>query len=79
MEQIIAITSKWQIHIPLKIRQDLNWTKPSLVKISAQKQKIILQPQPSQILKLAGKFSHKKPVRKINLEKIRDFIDYSQL
>jgi hypothetical protein len=33
----------------------------------------------SQILKLAGKYKNRKPAVKLNIEKIREKIDYSSL
>ncbi|MBI4999174.1 hypothetical protein HZB97_00125 [Candidatus Gottesmanbacteria bacterium] len=79
MNQTIAITPKWQIHIPVRFRQALNLTTPGLVEIKLVRKEMVLKPKTSPVLKLAGKYRHLKPVKKINIERIRDYIDYSSL
>lgn len=76
METYATITSKFQLHIPVKIRRKAGLTHHGRVKIRADKNKIIITPQKSDILKWAGKFKVKNP---IPAEKIRDYIDYSDL
>ncbi len=53
--------------------------KPGLAEIEAVKNTIVIRPKSSPILKLAGKYRQKKLVQKINIERIRDKIDYSKL
>lgn len=79
MEATIAVTSKWQIHIPKAFRAALGPKKPSMVKIKAEKKKLIITPKRSNILDLAGKF-HKYYLKnkKIDIDNIRDYIDYSK-
>ena len=79
METTISITSKCQIHIPKKMRHFLGKKKPGLVKIKAQKNKLIIMPDKSNILDLAGKY-HKYYLKNkhININRIRDYIDYSR-
>lgn len=79
MQTTIAITSKWQIHIPKAARKALNLTKPSRVEVETKGNKLVLTPIESPILKLAGKYEKYAKGKKINLAKIRDYIDYSDL
>jgi len=79
MEQTIAITPKGQIHIPVDFRKVLGLTAPGLAEIKISKRGLIIKPKKSPILELAGKYKNKKPIIKLNLEKIREKIDYSSL
>ncbi len=80
MSQTISITSKWQIHIPVAIRQKLNLTHPSQASIKAtSKGEILIKPKKGGVLSLAGKYKDLKPNKKIDVDNIRDYIDYSQL
>ncbi|OGD62743.1 hypothetical protein A2160_04735 [Candidatus Beckwithbacteria bacterium RBG_13_42_9] len=79
MEQTITITPKWQIHIPLKIREELGLTKPMTAKIRVEREKMVITPVKSSLLAFAGKFKDQIQKKKIDLDKIRDKIDYSQL
>ena len=79
MEATIAVTSKWQIHIPKAMRSVLGKKKPGMVTMKAQKGKLVITPQKGSILDLAGKF-HKYYLKnkRIDIDHIRDYIDYSQ-
>ncbi len=79
MMQTIAITPQWQIYIPLEARQILGLLKPGLAEIRVVQDEIIIKPKPSLVLQLAGKYRQRRSAQKINIEKIRDQIDYSQL
>lgn len=79
MNRTISITPKWQIHIPVEFREVLGLEKPGLAEIKLVKKAIVVEPKKSSILKLAGKYRRRKPTKKLNLEKIREKIDYSQL
>lgn len=79
MTQTITITPRWQIHIPLKIRKQLNLTLPGKAEIQAINKNIVIKPQPSLLLKMSGKYKEIAKKRKVNLENIRDVIDYNQL
>lgn len=79
MNQTISITSKWQIHIPVSIRKRLKIEKPSQAEISVRGDEIVVKPKKSKILEMAGKYQHLKPVKPINLDRIRDYIDYSEM
>jgi len=77
--QTISITPKWQIHIPVRFRKILGLVKPGIAEIEIVRDAIVIRPKPSPILKLAGKYQGKKPVKKIDIAKIRDEINYSKL
>ena len=79
MLKTISITPKWQIHIPAEFRKILGLVKPGRAEMEIIKDAIVIRPKPSPILKLAGKYRDRKPLRKIDIEKIRDKIDYSKL
>lgn len=76
METYVTITSKFQVHLPVKIRQKAGITKHGRAKVKATKGKIVIEPVQSDILAHAGKYKVKNP---IPVEKIRDYIDYSDL
>lgn len=77
--QIVSITPKWQIHIPVAIRKKLKLEKPSQAIMTIKDNAIVIQPTKSKILSMGGKYKHLKPVKPINIDKIRDYIDYSDL
>lgn len=76
--QTVSITSKWQIHIPVAIRKKLKLEKPSQATIVVEGERIVIKPKKSKILQMAGKYRTLKPIRPINIDRIRDYIDYSQ-
>lgn len=78
MQATISVTSKWQIHIPKAVRQALKLTKPGRVEMRLDRNKLVLTPMESKILKLAGKYAKYAKAKKVNLEGIRDYIDYSK-
>lgn len=81
MQQTISVTSKWQIHIPKDARKVFGLKKPGMVNIKAKKGQIVITPRKKSILDLAGKYHYllNKKTKKININKIRDYIDYSDL
>ncbi len=81
MQTTISITSKWQIHIPKEARKALGLKKPGRIEIKTKKGTLILTSPKKSILDLAGKYHYllNKKTRKINIDKIRDYIDYSNL
>lgn len=82
METSVTVTPKFQVSIPVSIRKYLGMTRHGKAKISARlvgKRKIItLEPEEDDILSLAGIFKGSKPVRPVDVDNIRDEIDYSQ-
>lgn len=79
MEQTITITPQWQIYIPIQIREILDLVRPSTAKVEVKAGKIVITPQKSPLLKLGGKYKSLFKQRPIDLEKIREQIDYSKL
>ncbi|MBM3209111.1 AbrB/MazE/SpoVT family DNA-binding domain-containing protein [Candidatus Shapirobacteria bacterium] len=77
--QTIAITPRWQIHLPVAFRKKLGIDRPGLVEVSLTKKTIIIKPKASPLLRLAGKYRGKTPVSQIDVDKIRESIDYSAL
>lgn len=79
MSQTIAITRQWQIHIPKALREAIGLDKPTMADIKAEKGKLIITPKKSGIFKFAGKYAKYAKNKKIDLDNIRDYIDYSDL
>lgn len=79
MKQTINITPKWQVYIPVSIRKALNLKEPKQAEIRVEEGVIVIEPQKNPVTEMAGKYKNIKPKKKINLEKIRDEIDYSNL
>lgn len=75
----ISITNKWQIHIPKSLRSNFGLDKPARVAITAERGKIIITPAKSTIMQYAGKLHEKFTKKKINIDQVRDLIDYSNL
>ena len=78
MQTTISITKRWQIHIPKAARKALKLTKPGQIQIKLKENKLELTPVESKILKLAGKYEKYAKGKRINLDRIRDYIDYSK-
>lgn len=78
MQTTISITRKWQIHIPKAARKALKMEKPGRVEIEVQGSKLVVTPTKSRILELAGKYEKYATGKKVNLDRIRDYIDYSK-
>ncbi|MBI2414251.1 AbrB/MazE/SpoVT family DNA-binding domain-containing protein [candidate division WWE3 bacterium] len=80
MSTYSAITSKYQIHIPKEIRKQLMLTKPGKAKITAMEGKIIIEPvTKTSLLDLAKKLEKYTKGKDIDIDNIRDLIDYSDL
>ena len=75
---LTTITPKFQVHIPVEIRKKAGLTKHGRAKIDAKDGKIIIESfsEKEDIMSLAGTI---KPRKDINPDKIRDYIDYSDL
>lgn len=74
MSSFTTITPKFQVHIPVSIRQEAGLTKHGKAIVSVEKSKIIIEPIRSKFMSLGGKYKVSKP---IPAEKIRNFVDYS--
>ncbi len=76
MDVIATITPKFQIHIPVAIRKKAGFTQHGLVRMRADRGRIVIEKRKGKsILDLAGAFRVKNP---IPADKIRDYIDYSR-
>jgi len=53
-------------------------TKPSRAKISVRNKKIVVEPIKSEIFKAAGSLAGVKPTVQIDIDNVRDYVDYSQ-
>lgn len=74
-----TITPKYQLHIPIAIRKAAGLERHGKAIIRTDGNKIIVEPiKESPILKLAGSLRGKKPIKKIDLDNIRDYIDYGR-
>ena len=79
MPTLTTITSNWQVYIPQDIRKTAKLTKPYQVHIKVNKNKeIVIKPIKSKFLAAAGSLAGIKPTKKIDIDNIRDFIDYGQ-
>lgn len=78
MATTITITRQWQIYIPNRIRSKLGLTVPGQAKVEVKGKKLIITPQKSEVLKLAGKYKHLYRKKPIDIDNIRDYIDYSK-
>ncbi|OIO17866.1 hypothetical protein COV53_04945 [Candidatus Gottesmanbacteria bacterium CG11_big_fil_rev_8_21_14_0_20_37_11] len=79
MLQTITITPKWQIYIPEKIRLAIGLFKPTRAEITVRQGTILIKPKKSRLLQMAGKYHHLSKNKKIDLDNIRDVIDYSNI
>lgn len=77
MQTTATITPKFQIHLPVAIRLKAGFVHHGPVRIRADAGRIIIEKRKGKsILDLGGKFRVKNP---IPADKIRDYIDYSDL
>ncbi len=80
MEQTAILTSKFQIHLPKKIREKAGFFTHGPVVVRADKGEIVIRKRKGKsILDLAGSFKPKGKMKNINIDNIRDYIDYSDL
>ena len=79
MTTTVSITSQWQIYLPQKIRQAMGLKYPTQAKLTVKNKKLTVTPTTSPYLKLVGKYTHIKPVRPINLDRIRDDVNYTEI
>lgn len=79
MNTTITITQQWQIYIPEKVRELLNLADPVRARLEVKDKSIVITPQKSAVLSLAGKYKALAAKKRIDLDRIRERIDYSQL
>ena len=77
MTATIAITSNWQLHVPVAARKMLRMKKPGVVTVRAKSGQMIITPKKSKILTLGGSLNKNFKRKPVDVDKIRDFIDYS--
>ena len=76
MEQIVIITSKFQVHIPKKIREKAGILTHGPVIIRADRGKIVIEKRKGKsIIDLAGSIKPKGKAKNIDIDNIRDHID----
>lgn len=77
MQTTISMTSNWQIHLPLEMRLKLGIDRATQFFAKIQNGTIVLKPQKEiPMMKYFGAFKSKK---KLDMENLRDYIDYSDL
>jgi len=76
--QYTTITPKFQVHLPVEVRKKAGLKTHGRAKIKASGKKIIIEPirEKDSIMKLAGSV---KPKKGIDIDNIRDYIDYSDI
>ncbi len=80
LEVTATITPKFQIHLPVAIRKQAGFTHHGPVRIRADAGRIIIEKRKGKsILDLAGKYRPKGARVHIDLDNIRDYIDYGRL
>lgn len=76
MEQTVTLTSKFQLHIPKKIREKAGFFTHGPVVMRADKGEIVIRKRKGKsILDLAGSIKPKGKAKNIDLDNIRDYID----
>lgn len=78
MKQVVTITPQWQVHIPLKVRELLELNTPGKAELEVTKKGILIKPKKSKLVNLAAKYEGVQPIDKLDIDNIRDHIDYSK-
>ena len=78
MTQTLTITKQWQIYLPQDIRKALKLTSTSRFKAQIKDKQLILTPQESPILKMAGKLKKYHQKNPIDIDNLRDHIDWTK-
>lgn len=79
MEKTISITQKWQIHVPKEMRAVFGKVSPGQIDIKTEDGKLVLTPHRGGIASMAGIAKKYAKGKNVDLDNIRDLIDYSQL
>lgn len=79
MKTTISITSNWQVHIPKSVREQLGINKPTQATLELAGESIVIKPKKSKFLSSAGMLHKDYKKKKIDLDNIRDHIDYSNI
>ncbi|MEK7127467.1 MAG: AbrB/MazE/SpoVT family DNA-binding domain-containing protein [Patescibacteria group bacterium] len=78
MSLAIAITSNWQMHIPQAMREAAGLNAPGIVMATVSPGEITIRPQKSKIMSLAGSLHAAHLKNPIDIDNIRNYIDYSK-
>lgn len=78
MTTTAALTSRWQLHIPQAARAVAGFDKPSVVTVIAKKGAITIKPKKSKLMSLAGTLHSAHRKNPIDIDNLRDYVDYSQ-
>jgi bifunctional DNA-binding transcriptional regulator/antitoxin component of YhaV-PrlF toxin-antitoxin module len=76
MTTTISMTNRWQVHIPDAIRKTLNIDRAIQFNVSVENGAIVLRPRKSSLDKHFGAF---KTNKKVDIENLREKVDYSEL
>lgn len=80
MQTIATMTPKFQVHIPKAIREKAGFLTHGPVVMRADRGKITIERKKGKtFLDLAGTFKPKANMKKIDIDNIREYIDYSDL
>lgn len=79
MNTTITITQQWQVYIPEKVRELIGLVDPGQAELEVKGDSMVIRPKKSAVLKLAGKYKNLVKNKKINLDDVRDRVDYSNL
>lgn len=76
MQQIVTITSKFQVHIPKAIREKAGIVTHGPVIMRADAGRILIEKRKGKsILDLAGSIKPRGKAKNIDIDNIRDYID----
>jgi len=73
----ISVTNNWQLHIPLSARKIIGLERPGRVLVEATPGKLTIKPKQSKILLLAGSLHKLYKNKPVDIDNIREAIDYS--
>lgn len=79
MSTVVTITPQWQVYIPIWIRQLISLSKPGRATVAVENDSIVITPKQSSLLRLGAKYKSIAQKKRVNLERIRDRIDYGNL
>lgn len=77
MTLTISITNNWQLHVPLAARKISGLEKSGKATLTVKKGELVIKPKTSKILSLGGSLHSVFKKNPIDLDNIRDNIDYS--
>ena len=77
MNRTITITRSWQIYLPETIREKLSLHHPGQMQAEVKNNQLVLTPMHSPVASLAGSLKCYARERTLDIDNIRDEIDYS--